>query len=295
MTENQLETFQAIVSQGSYSRAAEELHLSQPTVSYRIRTLEEELGVKLFVSLNGQTSLTQAGQAFVQEAALLRQGMQAARMRMRQYSQAGGLTIGFPEMMMQGRCDAFLQVMQLTPAGAATLNSCKLGKPPEDVQQLIRGEADLIFTDVSQPALKDARLATRALFHDHSHVCMRRDHPLAGEAWLTLEQLRGETIRRYDDPTFFWEQMASRLEEKQISVDETNVHMTFIQLLPQLTAFGGVILTNQPPVANAQLTHVPLRLENPIDVGVAWRRASCPPVLKQLIRSLTELPEEAWW
>ena len=295
MTENQLETFQAIVSQGSYSRAAEELHLSQPTISYRIRALEEELGVKLFVSRNGQTSLTQAGQAFVQEAAILRQGIQAARMRMRQYSQAGGLTIGFPEMMMQGRCDAFLQVMQLMPTGAVTLNSCKLGKPPEDVQQLIRGEADLIFTDISQPALADTRLATCPLFHDHSHVCMRRDHPLAGEACLTLDQLRGETIRRYDDPTFFWEQMASRLEEKQIPVDETNAHMTFVQLLPQLAAFGGLIITNQPPVANAQLAYVPLRLEHPIEVGVAWRRASCPPILKQMIRSLTELPENVWW
>ena len=185
MNENQLETFLAVRKCGSYSRAAEELFLSQPTVSYRVQTLEEELGVRLFSHANGQTTLTAAGEAFVSEAKQICECMQAARRKVMRYSPARVLTIGFPEMMLQGPCGTFMRVMQMIPDGAEKLASCKVGRPPEDVQQLLRGEVDMIFTDLGQPELDDRRFGKRKLFNDMAHVCLRRDHPLAGEKELT--------------------------------------------------------------------------------------------------------------
>jgi len=58
---HQLATFQAVAKHGSYVRAAEELHFSQPAVSAQIRQLEDALGVKLFEQIGRKTHLTSAG------------------------------------------------------------------------------------------------------------------------------------------------------------------------------------------------------------------------------------------
>ncbi|MBQ8537404.1 MAG: LysR family transcriptional regulator [Clostridia bacterium] len=294
MNENQLETFLAIVRCGSYSRAAQALYLSQPTLSYRVQTLEEELGVRLFARRNFQATLTPAGKAFLPEAQGICQAMEAARQQMMQYLPAREITIGFPEMMLQGQCRSFLMVMQLMPEGSAPLSSCKLSRPPEDVQQLSRGEVDLIFTDLDQPALADPRFEKRRLFDDRCYVCMRQDHPLASQKQLTLAQLRDVTIRRYDDLTCFLAQISRRLDVLGIQMDDSDRHLTFVQLLPRLAASGGVIISNQRPIPNPQLRFIPLHLDSPIDVGIAWRRDNCPPPLRHLIHALADLPEEAW-
>ena len=293
MNENQLQTFLAVVKCGSYSRAAEAMYLSQPTVSYRIQSLEEELGVRLFNHTGTAAVLTPAGHTFLPGAQHICHAMADARLSVMQYSSEHTLTLGFPEMMLQGPCSAFMAIMQLIPEAAERLKSCKLKRPPEDVQQLAQGEVDLIFGDLGQPALKDSHFGKRVLFHDKGTVCMRRDHPLANEKALSLEQLRGETIRRYDDTTFFLSQIELRLAALGMQLQDDS-HLTFVQLLPHLSVAGGVIITNQRPIDVPNLVYIPLKLDKPIDVGVAWRKNHCPPLLQQLIQKLPELPPEAW-
>lgn len=57
----QLSHFTAIVREGSYSRAAEKLNVSQPALSVAIKKLENELGVKLFYSFDRRQWLTDEG------------------------------------------------------------------------------------------------------------------------------------------------------------------------------------------------------------------------------------------
>jgi LysR family transcriptional regulator, low CO2-responsive transcriptional regulator len=61
MTIRQLEVFLAIAHAQSFSRAAERIHLSQPTLSQHMGELEEELGVRLFVRHSRSVSLTEPG------------------------------------------------------------------------------------------------------------------------------------------------------------------------------------------------------------------------------------------
>lgn len=60
----QIEAFVYVAKYKSFSRAAEKLLLSQPTISTHISTLEEQLGVKLFDRLSKEVILTEAGQIF---------------------------------------------------------------------------------------------------------------------------------------------------------------------------------------------------------------------------------------
>lgn len=57
-----LEVFLAVAKHLNFTRAGEEVHLSQPSVSVRIRRLEEDLGVKLFEQWGKKVVLTEAGQ-----------------------------------------------------------------------------------------------------------------------------------------------------------------------------------------------------------------------------------------
>jgi DNA-binding transcriptional LysR family regulator len=64
MTIRQLEVFLAIAHAQSFSRAAEHIHLSQPTLSEHVKELEQELGVPLFIRHSRSVSLTEPGRVF---------------------------------------------------------------------------------------------------------------------------------------------------------------------------------------------------------------------------------------
>lgn len=64
-------TFQAVVTSGSFIGAARRLHITQSTVSARIRALEEHLGCRLFVRNKAGAVLTPAGRQFLKHAATL--------------------------------------------------------------------------------------------------------------------------------------------------------------------------------------------------------------------------------
>ena len=68
MNTTQLECFLAVAEHLNFSRASEELKMTQPAVSHQIRTLEEELGVKLFMRTSKNVSLTSEGIRFLPDA-----------------------------------------------------------------------------------------------------------------------------------------------------------------------------------------------------------------------------------
>ncbi|HZV72173.1 MAG TPA: LysR substrate-binding domain-containing protein [Conexibacter sp.] len=68
MTLQQLQYVLAAIEHGSFSAAADALHLAQPSVSEQIRRLEDELGVALFVRTGRRLVLTEAGRALRPEA-----------------------------------------------------------------------------------------------------------------------------------------------------------------------------------------------------------------------------------
>lgn len=65
---DQARTFLAITANGSFLEAARQLHLTQSTVSARIRRLEDELGARLLVRNRAGASLTPAGRQFLDYA-----------------------------------------------------------------------------------------------------------------------------------------------------------------------------------------------------------------------------------
>ena len=61
MNLKQLEAFVQVAEGGSFSRAAKELYLTQPTISAHIASLEKELNVRLFIRNTKEVSLSEDG------------------------------------------------------------------------------------------------------------------------------------------------------------------------------------------------------------------------------------------
>jgi DNA-binding transcriptional LysR family regulator len=93
----QLRYFAAIVEEGSFLRAAQRLHVSQPPLSTQIKSLEDELGVQLLERSNRGVTLTAAGAVFFEETrAILARLEHAKRETLRAgRGEIGVLSIGF--------------------------------------------------------------------------------------------------------------------------------------------------------------------------------------------------------
>ena len=72
-------TFLMVVAAGSFISAAERLHVTQSTVSARIRLLEDKLGCTLFVRNKAGTTLTSVGRQFQRHASTLVRTVEHAR------------------------------------------------------------------------------------------------------------------------------------------------------------------------------------------------------------------------
>jgi LysR family transcriptional regulator, hydrogen peroxide-inducible genes activator len=76
---HQLRYFCAVAETGSFSRAAEQSHVSQPSLSQQILKLEDELGTRLFDRLGRSVRLTELGKTFLPRARAVLRELEAAR------------------------------------------------------------------------------------------------------------------------------------------------------------------------------------------------------------------------
>src|ERR1700686_1483896 len=92
----QLRYFCAIADTGSFTRAAQQTHVSQPSLSQQIRKLEDELGARLFDRLSRAVQLTELGRSFLPRARAILRDLEAARSEVveRKMSISGPVSVG---------------------------------------------------------------------------------------------------------------------------------------------------------------------------------------------------------
>jgi LysR family transcriptional regulator, benzoate and cis,cis-muconate-responsive activator of ben and cat genes len=112
-----LRYFVAVASHGSFNRAAEILHLTQPALSRQVKDLEEELGIPLLVRGTNNVKLTEAGELFYEEARdVLARADEAVR-RVRGGIQNGILRVGYAPSVTSGIMSGTLEKFQATVPG----------------------------------------------------------------------------------------------------------------------------------------------------------------------------------
>src|SRR6202049_2258338 len=93
---HQLRYFCAVAETNSFSRAAVQTHVSQPSLSQQILKLEDELGARLFDRLGRSVRLTELGKTFLPRARAVLRELEAARgdVAEQKDSVGGSVTIG---------------------------------------------------------------------------------------------------------------------------------------------------------------------------------------------------------
>lgn len=173
-----------------FSRAAEELYISQPSLSLQIGKLEAELGAPLFHRQGRRVTLTDAGEALLPLAERILEQEQEAR---RVVQQVAGLERGRLSLCALPALDQHLlppwlarfrrehpgieiRVRELRPARAVA-------------QAVLAGRADLGF--VHLPCEHEG-LEVRPLLQDPFALVVPEGHPLAGRAEVSLGETAGE-------------------------------------------------------------------------------------------------------
>lgn len=177
-TLRQLKVFEAVARHLSYSRAAAELHLTQPAVSTQIRTLEGHVGLTLFEQLGKKTYLTPAGTELLHQSRAIIRQFHEAEAAMAQYR---GIAGGRLNVAVISAGDYFFP--QLMVAFARQHPGVQLNltvhNREELLDQLAENRTDLAVM-VRPPAQDDVH---GDAFAPHPYVIVAApDHPLAGEA-----------------------------------------------------------------------------------------------------------------
>jgi DNA-binding transcriptional LysR family regulator len=184
-----LQTFITAAEQKSFSLAAEQLYLTQPAVSKRIATLENELGAVLFDRIARHISLTEAGREFLPRArAILREFEDSRRLISNlSGSVAGRLSIGTSHHIGLHRLPPVLkQFSQEFPDVELELQFMDSEAACRAVQT-----GDLELGIVTLPLEPLADLHSELVWPDPLDIVVGRDHPLAGRPRLGFAQLAG--------------------------------------------------------------------------------------------------------
>src|SRR3984957_13060363 len=153
----QIRSFLSIAETLHFGRTAELIHLSQPALSLQIRSLEEEVGVRLFERNRRKTTLTVAGAAFRDDAAAALSQLEQAvrRARLAANGKLGLLRIGFISTAgSELVADIVRQFRELYPEVEVSLRNILTA---EQVQMLETGSLDIGFFHSASRTLRARR------------------------------------------------------------------------------------------------------------------------------------------
>jgi DNA-binding transcriptional LysR family regulator len=189
----QLRVFVAVAEEGSFTRAADRLHIVQSAVSSGIRTLEGELGARLFDRSTRQVGLSDAGRALLPEA---RAVLSAAALALDSVQQVGrGLRGSISLGTMQAQGMRAISVARLLAAFRVDhpdveVSVRHVGGSAEMAKRVREGRLDLAFV-----SLTDGRprgLTLEPLASEPMMLACPPAHPLASRATVELADLSEE-------------------------------------------------------------------------------------------------------
>lgn len=215
MNEQQITCFVAVAATLSFSGAAQRLYLSQPTVTYQIKSLENELGCRLFERMSHAVALTKEGEAFLPAAENLLRDFETARQTL---LGKPGIRIAVPPTVFLREGD-FSQRMaaQIREAVGLDVQYEPIAKSPEDsVLDLVAGRIDLLIVARHSAQPYAAELCMDELFVGEQFVILPPGHPLAARERITPEDLRGETLLLSEEDTCLLPEIHACLTRKGI-------------------------------------------------------------------------------
>lgn len=192
-----LRHFESVIRNGSISRAAKDLGVTQQAVSYRLRNLERLLGLELVQRSPFGVTATDAGTVVLTEAREVLAAstrLEVAASVLRGELATATLSVGASQTIAAHLLPAWLMELRRRQAEAGTAMTAVALRTAnsEDIIAMVRkGAIDLGF--IEQPALPRG-LGSALLREDHMVVAVAPGHPWASRTTVSLGELADEPL-----------------------------------------------------------------------------------------------------
>ena len=192
MTTKQMDYCIELARTLNFSRAAENQFVSQPTLSYQIRLLEDEVGFSIFERSGKGASLTPAGAQFVGFLANMREDLQRAIEQGQNFSAKYKDSISISLMVRQSVY--FLpEAMRLFAQSHPDVQITPKFQYGDSMEDFLKNETDILFT-LKEMTKQLPGVAVHDLFESHIYLIAQRDDPLAEKNLIKETDLYGRTL-----------------------------------------------------------------------------------------------------
>lgn len=199
---SQLEMLIAFADQRTLSKAAETLHLSQPTLTRAMKQLEEEFRVPLFDHRKNRLTLNENGQLAVEYARKLWQEAGDMVERVRSFDRA-------KHTLSVGAC-APAPLWDLVPRLSSLYGSLTIGSEIRECQQLIQGLNEGTYQIIVLPEqIREPSWISLPWGQEHLFFSLPEAHPLAHRQGLEMRELDGENMLVFSN-IGFWQELLMR-------------------------------------------------------------------------------------
>ena len=296
MTTAQIQYFLVAAERKSFTGAAEQLYITQPSLSRQIAAMEDELGVKLFDRANNMVRLTDAGKALYDRLSVFYQNYQSIVKEVRDISSGtrGHLNLGILEdqYMPDSLTVSIRNLLQENP-------DCEINIARFDSRSLFSGLMDgtldvglmLVYDEFSGYGFESLDLVTQPAV-----VAINRKLPEADRVSLNMEEMI-DLLEKIPLAMVTPEQFPESLQNSLLcNIPFTGLKESCqIKLLPAISSVSlyvaaglavtltnkGNLLANDPNVKFLEVEGMA-----PIIQGLVWRKNTQNPLLARLIEGL---------
>ena len=244
-TFRQLQIFESVARLLNFSRASEELHLTQPAVSMQIKQLEDAVGIPLFEQMGKRIFLTQAGEELYQHSHIISRQMKDAQEAIESLREgvSGRLDIAIISTAKYFAPTLLTRFCEMHPAVQLKLS---VNNREGIVHQLMHNEVDLVI--MGQPP--EALGVVTEPFARNAHIIVAPPHhPLASMKSLTLARVAEEPflLREKGSGT---RQLLERFLSSHGLVVNARMEMSSNETIKQATIAGmGIAFLSEHTVA----------------------------------------------
>ena len=269
----ELQVFQAVAGERSFSRAATRLPRTQPAVSQAIRRLEEELGERLFDRSSKGGRLTEAGSILLDYAERLSRLKDEAvgAVRELQELRRGRVVIGVNEAAVHVLLPIVVQFREAHPQAQVEMRRVHSRQIPVEVLN-----RSLDFGFVTFPPAERG-LRSVLLGVDELVMLTHPQHPLARRRQITMEEFGRQTVIAHNDYSPRRERVLRLFEEKHAPIN-IQISLASLDGIKRAVEMGlGVALLPRrcalSEIARKQLAAVRVpQLRMPRDLRLVYRR-----------------------
>ena len=290
MTTKQIDYCIELARTLNFSRAAENQFVSQPTLTYQIKLLEEEVGFRIFERSGKGASLTPAGAQFTGFLSNMREDLKRAIEQGQNFSAKYKDSISV-SMMVRQAIFFLPEAMRLFEKTNPDVQIQPKFQYENGMEDFLKGETDLLFT-LKELTKQIPNVAVHDLFESRIYLIAGRDDPLAEKNRITENDLYGRTLMVGGGSPAALKTVQHRLiATGRIEYFNSPDHDT---TLTNVAAGRGVCLA--PGFLNdhsGQFAWIPFDCDERFSCVLCSHRDDHRPVLKEFIALLKKLYDEA--